>query len=147
MKFRSTRAFPIWATLRAYGKDGYRAMVERHLGLATRLGALVEQAPDLELLAPVRSCVVCLRYRPEGVHGLLLYAPTLKLDGWSMPWYSRVLQYVRPLPIRFEPRPGAFLGEPIVPADLHANTHWTDVVPRVSSLFLSLDRQKLGATS
>jgi carboxylesterase len=40
--------------------------------------------------------------RPEGVHGLLLYAPTLKLDGWSMPWYSRVLQYVRPLPIRFE---------------------------------------------
>ena len=27
--------------------------------------------------------------RPEGVHGLLLFAPTLKLDGWSMPWYSR----------------------------------------------------------
>jgi glutamate/tyrosine decarboxylase-like PLP-dependent enzyme len=65
---RRARAFPIWATLRAYGQDGYRAMVERHLGLATRLGALVEQAPDLELLAPVRSCVVCLRYRPEGVH-------------------------------------------------------------------------------
>ena len=34
--------------------------------------------------------------RPESVHGLLLYAPTLKLDGWSMPWYSRVLPYVRP---------------------------------------------------
>jgi carboxylesterase len=34
--------------------------------------------------------------RPEAVHGLLLYAPTLKLDGWSMPWYSRVLPYVRP---------------------------------------------------
>ena len=27
--------------------------------------------------------------RPDGVHGLLLYAPTLKLDGWSMPWHSR----------------------------------------------------------
>src|SRR5581483_8333823 len=40
--------------------------------------------------------------RPEGVHGLLLFAPTLKLDGWSMPWYSRPLHYVRPLPIRFE---------------------------------------------
>ena len=40
--------------------------------------------------------------RPDAVHGLLLYAPTLKLDGWSMPWYSRVLHYVRPLPIRFE---------------------------------------------
>ena len=34
--------------------------------------------------------------RPEGVHGLLLLAPTLKLDGWSMPWYSRLLHYVRP---------------------------------------------------
>ena len=28
--------------------------------------------------------------RPEDVHGLLLFAPTLRLDGWSMPWYSRV---------------------------------------------------------
>ena len=42
------------------------------------------------------------RNRPEAVHGLLLYAPTLKLDGWSMPWYSRALHYIRPLPIRFE---------------------------------------------
>jgi carboxylesterase len=40
--------------------------------------------------------------RPEAVHGLLLYAPTLKLDGWSMPWYSRALHYVRPTPIRLE---------------------------------------------
>jgi carboxylesterase len=40
--------------------------------------------------------------RPAGVHGLLLFAPTLKLDGWSMPWHSMFLQYVRPLPIRWE---------------------------------------------
>ena len=40
--------------------------------------------------------------RPEAVHGLLLLAPTLKLDGWSMPWYSRPLHLVRPLPIRVE---------------------------------------------
>ena len=40
--------------------------------------------------------------RPHGVHGLLLYAPTLKLDGWSMPWHSVFLQYVRPLPVKFE---------------------------------------------
>ena len=40
--------------------------------------------------------------RPDNVHGLLLYAPTLKLDGWSMPWYSRPLHYVRPMPIRLE---------------------------------------------
>ena len=40
--------------------------------------------------------------RPDSVHGLLLYAPTLKLDGWSMPWYSRPLHYVRPMPIRLD---------------------------------------------
>src|SRR5512145_2425351 len=40
--------------------------------------------------------------RPSRVHGLLLYAPTLKLDGWSMPWHSALLQYLRPLPVRLE---------------------------------------------
>jgi carboxylesterase len=40
--------------------------------------------------------------RPKDVHGLLLFAPTLKLDGWSMPWYSRPLHYIRPLPIKLE---------------------------------------------
>ncbi len=40
--------------------------------------------------------------RPSEVHGLLLFAPTLKLDGWSMPWHSVFLQYVRPLPVKFE---------------------------------------------
>jgi carboxylesterase len=40
--------------------------------------------------------------RPETVHGLLLFAPTLVLDGWSMPWYSRALRYVRPRAIKVE---------------------------------------------
>jgi len=64
---RRARAFPIWATLRAYGRAGYREMVERHLDVAAHLGALAEAASDLELLAPVQLCVVCFRYRPPGV--------------------------------------------------------------------------------
>jgi carboxylesterase len=40
--------------------------------------------------------------RPDEVHGLLLLAPTLKLDGWSMPWYSRIINYVLPTRIPFE---------------------------------------------
>lgn len=38
--------------------------------------------------------------RPGKVHGLSLFAPTLQLDGWSMPWHSRFLRYVRPTRFR-----------------------------------------------
>jgi carboxylesterase len=34
--------------------------------------------------------------RPDGVQGLALFAPTLWLNGWSMPWHSRILRYIRP---------------------------------------------------
>ena len=64
---RRARSLPIWATLAAYGRDGYRAMVERHLGLAQHLGRRVSAAPDLELLADVTLCIVCFRVAPPGV--------------------------------------------------------------------------------
>ena len=64
---RRARAFPVWATLRAYGRAGYRELVERHLALAQRLAERVEQAPDLELLAEAKLNIVCFRFRPEGV--------------------------------------------------------------------------------
>jgi glutamate/tyrosine decarboxylase-like PLP-dependent enzyme len=63
---RRARALAVWATLKAYGRDGYRAMVDRHIRLARRVGAQVEAAADLELLAPVRLNVICFRYRPPG---------------------------------------------------------------------------------
>ncbi|HEX2155796.1 MAG TPA: pyridoxal-dependent decarboxylase, partial [Actinomycetes bacterium] len=64
---RRARALPIWATLAAYGRDGYRALVERHCDLAAHLAAAVDAAPDLERLAEVPLNVVCFRYRPEGL--------------------------------------------------------------------------------
>lgn len=64
---RRARALAIWATLKAYGRSGYRALVERHLTLARRVGEQVEAAPDLELLAPVALNVICFRYRPPEV--------------------------------------------------------------------------------
>ncbi len=63
---RRARSIPVWATLAAYGRQGYRAMVERHLALATRLAAQVDAAPDLERLAEVPLDIVCFRFRPEG---------------------------------------------------------------------------------
>lgn len=64
---RRARSLPIWATLAAYGRSGYRAMVERHLDLAQHLARRVDSSPDLERLAPVPLCIVCLRARPPGV--------------------------------------------------------------------------------
>jgi glutamate/tyrosine decarboxylase-like PLP-dependent enzyme len=64
---RRARAFAVWATLAAYGRSGYRSMVERHVGLARRLAEQVDAEPDLERLADVPLNVVCFRYRPAGV--------------------------------------------------------------------------------
>ena len=64
---RRARSLAVWATLRAYGRSGYREMVEHHLELAQRVARAVDQAPDLERLAEVPLNIVCFRYRPEGV--------------------------------------------------------------------------------
>jgi glutamate/tyrosine decarboxylase-like PLP-dependent enzyme len=63
---RRARALSVWATLRAYGRAGYREMVERHLALARHLAARVDAEPSLERLAEVRLNIVCFRARPEG---------------------------------------------------------------------------------
>ena len=33
--------------------------------------------------------------RPQRVQGLALFAPTLRLDGWSIPWYARLFELVQ----------------------------------------------------
>jgi glutamate/tyrosine decarboxylase-like PLP-dependent enzyme len=63
---RRARALAVWATLYAYGRQGYREIVGHHLALARRLGELVGEAPDLELLAEVQLNIVCFRYNPGG---------------------------------------------------------------------------------
>ncbi|HEX5543056.1 MAG TPA: pyridoxal-dependent decarboxylase [Micromonospora sp.] len=64
---RRARSFPIWATLAAYGRDGVRAMIERHLDLTQRLVRLVDEAPELERLAEAPLNIVCFRARPAGM--------------------------------------------------------------------------------
>jgi glutamate/tyrosine decarboxylase-like PLP-dependent enzyme len=64
---RRGRALAVWATLRAYGRSGYRQMVERHIALADRLASQVDSAPELERLAEVPLNIVCFRAHPPGV--------------------------------------------------------------------------------
>jgi glutamate/tyrosine decarboxylase-like PLP-dependent enzyme len=64
---RRARSLAVWATLAAYGRNGYRAMVERHVGLARRVADQVKAAPDFELLEEPRLNVICFRCRRTGL--------------------------------------------------------------------------------
>src|SRR5215212_5299851 len=61
---RGFRALKLWSTLLLAGRDGIAQHVIRCNALARRLGAMIDEAEDLELLAPVDLSVVCFRYLP-----------------------------------------------------------------------------------
>lgn len=63
---RRARGLPVWATLRALGRDGVRALVEASLARAQELARAVDEAPDLERLAPAPLNIVCFRAHPPG---------------------------------------------------------------------------------
>jgi glutamate/tyrosine decarboxylase-like PLP-dependent enzyme len=64
------RGIAVWATLRAYGREGHRELVERHLDLAQRVARRVDDADDLERLAEVPLNIVCFRYHPPGLDNM-----------------------------------------------------------------------------
>jgi glutamate/tyrosine decarboxylase-like PLP-dependent enzyme len=64
---RRFRALAAWCALRAYGRDGYRQLVERCVANAQQFAAWVDATPALELLAPVDLIIVCFRYAPDSL--------------------------------------------------------------------------------
>lgn len=64
---RRARAFPVFATLTAYGRNGYAALVEQCVANAARLADHVRASGDFELLAEPQLCITSFRYRPAEV--------------------------------------------------------------------------------
>jgi len=63
---RRGRALTVWATLKAYGRQGIQRMVQESIDLAQYLCSLISDLPDLELLAEAPLNVVCFRFNPGG---------------------------------------------------------------------------------
>ena len=64
---RRARALTVWATLKAYGRQGIHHMVQQNIDLAQYLCSIISDSPDLELLVEAPLNVVCFRFNPGGM--------------------------------------------------------------------------------
>jgi glutamate/tyrosine decarboxylase-like PLP-dependent enzyme len=64
---RRARSFAVWATLKAYGREGQRRLVEQCLDIAAHFADLVRAADDLELMNDPQLNIVSFRYNPGGM--------------------------------------------------------------------------------
>ena len=67
---RTFRALKIYLTLKIYGFDAIRQAMAETFRLALRLGAMLDEAPDFERLAPVTLGIVTFRYTGSGDRAL-----------------------------------------------------------------------------
>ncbi|HJV19355.1 MAG TPA: pyridoxal-dependent decarboxylase [Sediminibacterium sp.] len=79
---RRLKALPAWFSLKAYGKQGYKEIVENCIALAQQFGQYIEQSPSFELLAPVRLNTVCFTLKaPYGAERAAAFLHQLNSTG------------------------------------------------------------------
>jgi glutamate/tyrosine decarboxylase-like PLP-dependent enzyme len=61
---RRARSFAVWATIKAYGREGHRRIVEHCLDIAQHFAKQVEEHTQLELMNDVQLNIVAFRYNP-----------------------------------------------------------------------------------
>lgn len=64
---RRARSFAVWATLKAYGREGQQRIVEHCLDIAEYFANRVKDTEGLELMNDPRLNIVSFRYNPGGL--------------------------------------------------------------------------------
>jgi glutamate/tyrosine decarboxylase-like PLP-dependent enzyme len=64
---RRARSFAVWATLKAYGREGQQRIVEHCLDVAQHFAREVERSGELELMNDPQLNIVAFRYNPGGI--------------------------------------------------------------------------------
>jgi glutamate/tyrosine decarboxylase-like PLP-dependent enzyme len=71
---RQFRALKVWMSIKEHGLDRFGRMIARNVEQAHYFGRLVEQEPNLELLAPIGMDIVCFRFDPGNLDDQALNA-------------------------------------------------------------------------
>lgn len=66
---RNFKALKIWMSLKTHGIDKFRMIIEQCLDQTAHLVNLINDHPDLELMAPVTLHIVCFRFVAPGLSG------------------------------------------------------------------------------
>ncbi|HVI45605.1 MAG TPA: pyridoxal-dependent decarboxylase [Chitinophaga sp.] len=94
---RRQRALPAWFSLMAYGRNGYRDIVENDVRLARQLGDLLAADKQFRLLSPVRLCVVCFTLNvPAGVQEEMVDQYLNKLNATGVVCMTRTVYAGQP---------------------------------------------------
>lgn len=64
---RSSKAFKIWFSFRAYGLHAIAQVIEQNIAMARDFKTKLEESKGWQVLAPVELSAVCFRYVPDGM--------------------------------------------------------------------------------
>ena len=91
---RQFRALKVWMSVKEHGLDRFGRMIARNVEQAHYFGQLVENDPNLELLAPIGMDIVCFRFNPGGMNDEKLNALNKEIlmqlheSGVAVPSYT-----------------------------------------------------------
>jgi glutamate/tyrosine decarboxylase-like PLP-dependent enzyme len=63
---RGFRALKVWMSIKEHGLERFGRLIDRNIAQSHELAELVRAEPELELMAPVATNIVCFRFNPGG---------------------------------------------------------------------------------